>query len=142
MGDIILDVKMLKKKVKFSDGCVPTGWDIDIHRPHKEFQKGFKNNEFIAQAQHTNYSRPFWIPYRALYSRNIENLFMAGRNISVTHEALGSVRVMRTGGMMGEVIGMAAALCKNHGVNPRKIYETYWDEMRQLMTQGVGKKQE
>ena len=51
-------------------------------------------------------------PTRCLYSRNIENLFMAGRNISVTHVALGTVRVMRTTGMMGEVVGMAASLCK------------------------------
>ena len=46
------------------------------------------------------------IPYRCFYSRNIDNLFMAGRNISVTHVALGTIRVMRTTGMMGEVVGM------------------------------------
>lgn len=43
---------------------------------------------------------------------------MAGRNISVSHVALGTVRVMRTTGMMGEVAGMAASLCKKHGVPP------------------------
>ena len=47
---------------------------------------------------------PYPVPYRCLYSRNIDNLFMAGRNISVTHVALGTVRVMRTTGMMGEVV--------------------------------------
>ena len=49
------------------------------------------------------------VPYRCFYSKNIENLFMAGRCISVTHEALGTVRVMKTGGMMGEVVGKAAS---------------------------------
>lgn len=44
--------------------------------------------------------------------QNIENMFMAGRNISVTHVALGTVRVMRTTGILGEVVGMAASLCK------------------------------
>ena len=65
---------------------------------------------------------PYPIPYRCLYSRNIDNLFMAGRDISVTHIALGSVRVMRTGGMMGEVVGMAASICRRHNASPRDVY--------------------
>ena len=55
--------------------------------------------------------RPYSIPFRCLYSRNIDNLMMAGRNISVTHVALGTVRVMKTTGMMGEVVGLTASLC-------------------------------
>ena len=62
---------------------------------------------------------PHSVPYRCLYSRNIDNLFMAGRNISVTHVALGAIRVMRTTGMMGEVVGMAASLCKQFNTTPR-----------------------
>lgn len=68
--------------------------------------------EFKATTDHV-VIYPYPVPYRCLYSRNIDNLFMAGRNISVTHVALGTVRVMRTTGMMGEVVGMAASLCKN-----------------------------
>jgi hypothetical protein len=64
---------------------------------------------------------------------------MAGRNISVTHVALGTVRVMRTTGMMGEVVGMAASVCKNHGVLPRKVYETYLSELQNLMAKGTGR---
>jgi hypothetical protein len=64
---------------------------------------------------------------------------MAGRDISVTHEALGPVRVMRTCGCMGEVVGMAASLCKQHDCNPRGVYEHHLDELKQLMTRGVGK---
>jgi hypothetical protein len=82
--------------------------------------------------------QPFAVPYRCLYSRNINNLFMAGRNISVTHVALGSVRVMRTGGMMGEVVGMAASLCRKHGASPRHIYQSYLPELKELMKTGVG----
>ena len=63
---------------------------------------------------------------------------MAGRNISVTHVALGTVRVMRTGGMMGEVIGMAASICKKHDCLPRDVYATHFDELKGLMTRGVG----
>jgi len=63
---------------------------------------------------------------------------MAGRNISVTHVALGSIRVMRTTGMMGEVVGMAASLCKKHGTTPRGVYEEHLDELIALMEKGVG----
>ena len=80
------------------------------------------------------------MPYRCLYSRNVRNLFMAGRDISVTHEALGAVRVMRTGGCMGEIVGMAAALCKKHATDPRGVYERHLDALIGLMKIGVGKK--
>jgi hypothetical protein len=85
------------------------------------------------------YPQPFWIPYRCLYSRNVANLFMAGRDISVTHEALGAVRVMRTGGCMGEVVGMAASLCRKHRTEPRAIYERHLLELQELMRRGAGK---
>jgi hypothetical protein len=64
---------------------------------------------------------------------------MAGRNISVTHIALGTVRVMRTGGMMGEVVGMAASICKRHKALPRAVYTDYLSELKALMEQGIGK---
>jgi hypothetical protein len=82
---------------------------------------------------------PYPIPYRCFYSRNIDNLFRAGRNISVTHVALGTVRVMRTTDMMGEVVGMAASLCKRHAALPRGVYEEHLDELKSLMERGVGK---
>jgi hypothetical protein len=58
---------------------------------------------------------------------------MAGRDISVSHEGLGPVRVMRTCGMMGEVVGKAAAICVHHKTTPRGVYELYLDELRMLM---------
>ncbi|MDD6100035.1 MAG: FAD-dependent oxidoreductase, partial [bacterium] len=82
---------------------------------------------------------PYPIPYRCLYSRNVNNLFMAGRDISVTHVALGTVRVMRTTGMMGEVVGMAASICKQHQVQPRAVYQRHLEELKALMRTGVGK---
>jgi hypothetical protein len=81
--------------------------------------------------------KPYAIPFRTLYSRNIPNLLMAGRNISVTHVALGTVRVQRTTGMMGEVVGMAASLCKKHGTTPRGVYEHHLPELKELMREGV-----
>ena len=64
---------------------------------------------------------------------------MAGRNISVTHVALGTVRVMRTTGMMGEVVGMAASLCKSNSCLPRQVYQHHLPELKELMKQGIGK---
>ena len=64
---------------------------------------------------------------------------MAGRDISCTHVALGTVRVMRTTGMMGEVVGMAASLCRRHGVMPRDIYQSHLPELKTLMAEGVAR---
>jgi len=67
---------------------------------------------------------------------------MAGRNISTKHEALGAVRVMRTGGCMGEVVGMAAAVCKKRETTPRGVYERHLAELQELMRRGAGKSPE
>ena len=98
----------------------------------------FPGNEFKTRTVH-HWIHPYAVPYRCLYSRNVDNLFMAGRNISCTHVALGTVRVMRTTGMMGEVVGMAAALCKKYGVTPRGVYHHHLAELRSLMEKGAGR---
>lgn len=64
---------------------------------------------------------------------------MEGRNISVTHVALGTVRVMRTTGMMGEVVGMAASVASKHSTTPRGVYQNHLEELKTLMNKGVGK---
>ncbi len=139
MGDYILKEDDLTRHVIHEDGTAATTWTIDLHYPDPENTKHFPDTEFKSIAKHKAIY-PYPIPYRCLYSRNIENLFMAGRNISVTHVALGTVRVMRTTGMMGEVVGMAAYLCKQHGVYPCGIYHNYLNELKQLMQEGVGKR--
>lgn len=138
MGDYILKEDDLVKAVFHEDGTAATTWTIDLHFPDPVNTKHFPGNEFKSIAKHTPIY-PYPIPYRCLYSRNVENLFMAGRNISVTHVALGTVRVMRTTGMMGEVVGMAASLCKKYNVNPRGIYLKHLSELKGLMKVGVGK---
>ncbi|MFT4733877.1 MAG: hypothetical protein ACI9K1_000830, partial [Arcticibacterium sp.] len=81
---------------------------------------------------------PYPIPFRCLYSKNINNLMMAGRDISVSHVALGTVRLMRTCGMMGEVLGMAASVCKKEDTNPRGLYQKHFYQLEALMIKGVG----
>ncbi len=71
-------------------------------------------------------------------TRKVANLFMAGRDISVDHEALGPVRVMRTCGMMGEVVGKAAWICVCQATTPRGVYEDHLALLKELMSQPGG----
>jgi hypothetical protein len=136
LGDVVLTQDDIVSKREFPDGCVPSTWSIDLHYPKKQYAKKFPDNPFISIAVHDQrvdrtYGYP--VPYRCFYSKDIENLFMAGRCISVTHEALGTVRVMKTCGMMGEVVGKAASVAVKHGVTPRGVYENHWGEMHELL---------
>lgn len=136
MGDVILNQDDIVSKRQFPDGCVPSTWSIDLHYPKKQYSKKFPDNPFISIAVHgkgVDRSYGYPVPYRCFYSRNIENLFMAGRNISVTHQALGTTRVMKTCGMMGEVVGKAASLCTLHECNPREVYDRYLNELIDLL---------
>lgn len=139
LGDVILRQQDLEQRTDYPDASVTTTWSIDLHYPAPENTKHFPGAEFRSVARHKRIE-PYPIPYRCLYSRNVPNLMMAGRNISVTHVALGTIRVQRTTGMMGEVLGMAASLCKRHDVDPRGVYEHHLDELKQLMQRGAGRK--
>ena len=129
LGDVILTKEDIKTSRFYEDALVPASWSIDVHVPNERFLNGFEGDPFISLAIMEHYLVPYFIPYRCLYSRNIENLFMAGRDVSVTHEALGAVRVMRTCCLMGEVVGRAAALCLWEDTNPRGVYEDHLDEL-------------
>jgi hypothetical protein len=136
LGDVVLTQDDIVTKREFPDGCVPSTWSIDLHYPKKEYAQKFPDNPFISIAVHDQrvdrtYGYP--VPYRCFYSKDIENLFMAGRCVSVTHEALGTVRVMKTCGMMGEVVGKAASVAVKHGATPRDVYEKHWAEMHELL---------
>ena len=137
IGDIVLKEQDLTEIVKYPDGSAPTSWTIDLHYPDPLNTQYFPGEEFLSIAKHKAIY-PYPIPYRCLYSRNISNLFMAGRNISVTHVALGTGRVMRTTGMMGEVVGMAASICKTKETNPRGVYTNHLGELNELMLKGTG----
>jgi hypothetical protein len=139
MGDVILDAPDFMTNRVWPDGAFPCTWGIDLHHPNPAYQKGLEGDEFIAKAtvdqKEYTYKGPYWAPYRCLYSRNVTNLFMAGRDISVTHEGLGPVRVMRTCGMMGEIVGKAAWLCVRRETSPRGVYEKHLPELKELMSQ-------
>jgi hypothetical protein len=137
-GDVVLSGDDFHQAKVFPDAAYPCTWHIDVHSPHPEFDKELKGEEFIStftRGEEYSYAGPYWAPYRTLYSRNIGNLFMAGRDISVTREALGAVRVMRTTGMMGEIVGKAAWICVRHETTPRGVYESHLPLLKELMAQ-------
>jgi hypothetical protein len=143
MGDVVLDAEDFKNHTKFEDAAFPCSWHVDLHTPKKEFKDGFEGNEFIAdytRGEAYQYGNLYWAPYRTLYSRNISNLFMAGRNISVTKTGLGPVRVMRTCGMMGEVVGKAASICVNTASSPRAVYKKHLSKLIALLKEPGTKK--
>ena len=139
IGDIVLKEQDILQREIFPDASVVTTWTIDLHYPERRNAQFFPEEEFRTIAVHQSI-QPYAIPYRCFYSKNVSNLFMAGRCISVSHVALGTIRVMRTGGMMGEVVGMAASLCKKHNATPRGVYQNHLAELKFLMDKGVAPK--
>lgn len=137
-GDIVLTQQDIVSQKAFPDGCVPTTWDLDLHYPKESYAKANPDNPFISRAafgKGVDKRNGYPVPYRCFYSKDIDNLFMAGRCISVNHDALGTIRVMRTCGMMGEVVGKAAYLCVRHQTTPRGVYDQYLDDLKELMRQ-------
>jgi hypothetical protein len=136
-GDYILTENDLVEAIPHPDGTCSTSWGIDLHEVDSLNAVRFPGTPFKTVARH-KYFAPYPIPYRCLYSRNIDNLFMAGRDISCSHVAMGSVRVIRTCGMMGEVVGLAASVCTRHHSLPRSVYTDYFQELVPLMQEGAG----
>lgn len=137
VGDYILTENEIRNQEMLPDGTAPSSWTIDLHYPDEENLEKFEGEAFRSIAKHIKIY-PYPIPFRCLYSKNINNLMMAGRDISVSHVALGTVRLMRTGGMMGEVVGMAASVAKNNNAEPRDVYKNYFSQLEKLMQKGVG----
>lgn len=132
IGDYILLEHDLLNATNFPDGVVRVGWHIDIHcptMPPKTCKTTNANGGQDSCEPFRSYicteGKPIVspIPYRCLYSKNTENLFMAGRCISVSHLGLGPVRIMSTTAAMGEVVGRAAAYCVKNGTTCRSAYQ-------------------
>ena len=127
IGDYIMTQNDYDGKTFFEDEVCYTGWRMDVHHVKGIFSG--KAGEFTV-----NQEVPLTpVPFRCLYSKNIENLMMAGRNISVTHMALGSTRTQLTTATMGQAVGTAAALCKKYGVMPRELGKTRINELKQIL---------
>lgn len=132
LGDVILTGDDFRHKTAFEDACFPCTWSMDLHLADQRYTSPEDADPFISQARYGKYDGPYWAPYRCLYSRIVDNLFMAGRDVSVDREALGALRVMRTCGMM-------ASLCKQYDCQPRDVYQDRLDRLKQLMQRGASR---
>ncbi|MDR1192377.1 MAG: FAD-dependent oxidoreductase [Verrucomicrobiales bacterium] len=113
-GDYILRQSDVVERKPHRDAVAYGGWSIDLHPADGVYAK-------IAGSHHLHQKGVYQIPYRCYYSRNVENLFLAGRLISATHVAHGTTRVMATCALGGQAVGAAAALCAREGKLPRAI---------------------
>ena len=136
VGDHILTYNDIIDRVLYPDSTATITWDTDIHYPDPENANKF-DEPFRSAAYHKGNVHPYTVPYRCLYSKDVKNLFVVGRHISVSHVALASVRVMRTLGMLGEVVGMAAKVCMDENAYPRDVYVKYLDKLKEMMVKGV-----
>ena len=129
-GDYIYTFNDAKKMRKFKDAVAKEVREIDIHYQQNILDPRIP--DFLSEAIYYNV-KEYYIPYRTLYSENIDNLFMAGRCFSCSHIGLGGPRVMNTTGQMGAAVGYAASLCKKHNATPRGIYQKHLNELLKLI---------
>lgn len=126
LGDVIMTQNDVSAGGPFRDLVAYGGWQMDDHDPRGFYSKGHPNVNYPAPC-------PYGIPYRSLYSRNVSNLLFAGRNISVTHWALSSTRVMGTCAIVGQAVGTAAYLAVRDGLTPRGVYENDIEELQAIL---------
>ena len=126
VGDHVLCQADVEEARPFDDAVAYGGWSLDLHPP-----------EGIDSPGPPSWAVPvediYGIPLRSLYSCNVDNLFMAGRNISATHVAFGSTRVMATCAVMGQAVGTAAALCVAERCTPRQLYHDHCAALQQAL---------
>ncbi len=136
IGDYIMREKDIREDARFSDAVAYGGWFCDLHamggilNRDEPPEPSFNNDlEEVDRRQMYLYS----IPFRSIYSKDIANLIMAGRNISVSHVALGSTRLMATCAVIGQAAGTAAAVSIKKHVEPRKLGTEYIQEIQQQL---------
>lgn len=125
-GEYILNSKDIIDNKVFEDEIAFGGWGIDDHYPGGFFHIGKANKAFKTPAPHS-------LPYRSLYSKNVDNLFFAGRNISATHMAMSNTRVMATCALLGEAVGKAAAVANRYNLAPHGVYLERMEEVQDLL---------
>lgn len=126
IGDYTMRQQDILDQVEFDDGIAFGGWSIDLHPAEGMYATGSGAVQRFSDGV-------FEIPFRSLYSKNVSNLFMAGRNISATHISFGATRVMATCAALGEAAGTAASLCLDRGVSPRALHRDHRGELRQAL---------
>ncbi|MFI7061977.1 FAD-dependent oxidoreductase [Kribbella sp. NPDC050124] len=126
LGDHVLTQHDVLGQAEFEDRVAFGGWSIDLHPPGGVYsaERGSK---------HWHPDGNYHIPLRSLYSRNVSNLWMAGRNISASHVAFGTTRVMATCAVLGEAVGIASAVAQRNGLTPRELATERFELMRRAL---------
>lgn len=125
IGDHMLTQQEVQRGELFEDGVAFGGWPIDLHPPEGVYSKEKPAIQIDVPL--------FNIPLRCLYSKNVSNLMFAGRDISASHVAFGSTRVMATCSVMGQAVGAAAAVCAKGGILPSALTRDGIAELQQLL---------
>jgi hypothetical protein len=126
MGDYILTQNDIMSGGKFDDLVAYGGWPLDDHNPAGFKYPGKPNISFKTPS-------PYGIPYRCMYSKNIDNLMFAGRNISTSHVALSSSRVIATCAIIGQAVGTAVSIAAKNSITPRDIYTSKIKQLQQAL---------
>ncbi|WP_199620719.1 FAD-dependent oxidoreductase [Paenibacillus alkalitolerans] len=126
LGDYVLNQNDIIAQREFEDRIAFGGWSIDLHPP-----KGMYAEE--SGSKHMHADGIYHIPFRSLYSANVSNLMFAGRDISATHVAFGTTRVMATCAVIGEAAGSGAALSVEKGITPRQLHSDHMKQLQQVM---------
>jgi len=127
IGDYVLTENDILQNTTHDDEIAYGGWPMDEH------VAGGLNAKGQIPSRVRSFKGLYSIPYRCYYSRNIDNLMMAGRNISASKLAMGSTRVMGTCAIGGEAVGTAAALAAKRNLTPREYGKKYIDELKQTL---------
>ncbi|UQZ34365.1 pyridine nucleotide-disulfide oxidoreductase [Paenibacillus sp. PK3_47] len=125
-GEYVLTQNDIISQKLFDDRIAFGGWSIDLHPP-----QGMYATE--SGSRHMHADGNYHIPFRSLYSANVSNLLFAGRNISATHVAFGTTRVMATCAILGEAAGTAAALCADKGISPAELSRDHTPALLQTL---------
>ena len=129
VGDYVLTQNDVENAAGFYDEVAYGGWQIDNHLPGGFAMDGKGGNHL----QKRRLTEPYGIPLRSLYSKNVENLMFAGRNISASHIAFATVRVMATCGVVGQAAGTAASLAVKYGITVRELGKTKIEELQDIL---------
>lgn len=126
IGDYVLNQNDVENKTPFADAAYIAGWPMDVHADYGVYDS--------RPATYWNFVPGMYnVPFRTLYSVNVENLFFAGRNTSCTRIANGSTRVMATCAAGGQAVGTGAYLCRKYGCTPRAVYREHIPELQKLL---------
>ncbi len=129
VGDYVLTQQDVEAGRQFPDEVAYGGWQIDNHLPGGFAMSGAGEGHL----QKKRLTEPYGIPLRSLYSKNVANLMFAGRNISASHIAFATVRVMGTCGVMGQAVGTAAALMSKYGMTARQLCAERIEELQSVL---------